>query len=362
MSVESLISATDSLSSFDSVVPEAAGMDATVILQPDIKVEDEELPMPSKSLVRSAFCSKLVHFEVEGTLYSISDTLLPGCGYMASAVDQEDPLSGTLEENPMELDITVSEMDNIMSVLHARQLSSPLKLVIEQWSEALHVATIWRLASAREYIIERITKLFPDQPPIDRIALADRCGVQEWLNPAYETICTRADPPTMNEGVERLGFDRIVALFTIREACRGSPPSSAVSPVVSPAVSPYQSAWCHYCNATRQVYSVSPSHYECPHCGGRIPKSTSGLAATISGGIASKMIKDCKGLRWKVAEEDAKAGTPTAPDILSADAPRVVTNKPSSQSSSSTVKKGMKEKKRGKAVSKLANTGQEALR
>ncbi|KAG8999734.1 hypothetical protein FRB94_014088 [Tulasnella sp. JGI-2019a] len=306
MSVESLISATDSLSSFDSVVPKAAGMDSTVTLQPDIKVEDEELPMPSKSLVHSAFCSKLVHFEVEGTLYSILDTLLPGCEYTTSAVDQEDPLAGTFEENPMELDITVSEMDNIMNVPHTRQLSSPLKLTIEQGSEALQIATIWRLTAAREYIIERITSLFPNQPPVYRIALADRCGVQQWFSPAYETICTRADAPTMNEGVERLGFGRIIALFTIREACYKIPSA--------PVVSAGQPAWCNRCGTTRTLYpsSSSSSYVHCSNCGYTIPIPPPTATIVASAEIASMLIKGSKELSWKAVEE-VKAGTPAAP-------------------------------------------------
>ncbi|KAG9028342.1 hypothetical protein FRB95_006569 [Tulasnella sp. JGI-2019a] len=276
-------------------------------------------------------------------LYSISDSLLPGRGYMRSAVDQEDPLSGALEESPMELDITVLEMDNVMSVLHARQLSSPLKLAIEQWSEALHIATIWRLTAAREYTIERITSLFPNQPPVDRIALADLCGVQQWFNPAYETICTRADAPTMNEGVQRLGFDRIIALFTIREACRKIPPA--------PVVSANQSAWCNSCRATRTFYSSSSTHVHCLYCGHTIPISSPTATVVASAEIASKLVKDSKELSWKTAEEEAKAETPSAPEILS-DALRNVINKLSPQSKYSAAKGGMKGKKGCKGLGK----------
>ncbi|KAG8999732.1 hypothetical protein FRB93_013104 [Tulasnella sp. JGI-2019a] len=346
MSVESLKSTTDSLLSFESGVPEAAGMDSI----PDIEAENEELLATSKSLVHSEFCSKLVHFEVKGTLYSISDALLPGCGYMASVIDQEDPLAGTLEVNPMGLDITVSEMNNIMRVLHARQLSTPLDLTIEQWSEALHIATIWRLTAAHEYIVERITNLFPDQPPIDRIALADQCGVQEWLNPAYQTICTRADPPTMNEGVQRLGFDRLVALFTIREACRSSPPPPVVMSDTRPA-------WCRHCNTTQKAYGFSSTHLSCSYCGSIVPMPKPTEMDVISAEIASKMIKDSKELSWKPVEDEAITAIPTAPDIILADNSRAATVKQPSGSGSSTVQKNMKGRKECKAPGKPANTG-----
>ncbi|KAG8845168.1 hypothetical protein FRB96_002612, partial [Tulasnella sp. 330] len=194
-------------------------MDATVTLEP----KAESMAPPAKALPRSPFFCNPVYFEmkVEGTMYSVSEALLPGRGYMVSSVYEEhDGLFDSSESNPIELDITASEMDSIMSVLHAKQMSSPLNLTIEQWSKALHITTLWRLTTAREYIIKRFTALFPDQPPIDRITLADKCGVTQWLNPAYETLCTRPNPPSFEEGIEMLGVKRIVAIFTIREACR----------------------------------------------------------------------------------------------------------------------------------------------
>ncbi|KAG8871480.1 hypothetical protein FRB98_000748 [Tulasnella sp. 332] len=221
-SAESLISATESISSIEPfIVTESAPVDSTATLKPDI----HDTAPPRKALTRSPFFCKPVYFEVERMLYSVSETLLPGLGYMASWINPRDSCTGYSEANPMKLNITRSEMDNILTVLHAKQISSLLTLTIEQWSEALYIATIWKLAAARDYIVERISTLFPDQAPIDRIALADRCGVHQWLHPAYETLCTRINPPTFEEGVERLGIKRIVALFTIREASRTQPVS-----------------------------------------------------------------------------------------------------------------------------------------
>ncbi|KAG9027133.1 hypothetical protein FRB95_008102 [Tulasnella sp. JGI-2019a] len=225
-SVESLISITDPLLSVEPVIvaePAARTMDS-----PTKSDVEAGVPGPQESIVHSEFFSQLVYFKVGTTLYNVSSTLLSGCGYLASAIGREDMINGTSMFDPIHLNITVSEMNSMMYVLHARQTSGPLNLTIQQWSEALHIATIWNIISAREYIINRILISFPDQPPIDRIVLADRCGAKRLLYPAYEELCIRSNPPTTEEGIEKLGVDRIVAIFTIREALRASAPSTPI--------------------------------------------------------------------------------------------------------------------------------------
>ncbi|KAG8982713.1 hypothetical protein FRB93_007894 [Tulasnella sp. JGI-2019a] len=206
-------------------------MDSPTTSKPDDENGGAQTPLDLH--VDSEFFSQLVYFIVDTTLYNVSDTLLPSRGYLASVTNHNDWFDGTSVAHSIPLNITVSEMNSIMRVLHARKISAPLLFTIQQWSEALHIATIWDITSAREYIIDRISALFPDQPPIDRIILADRCGVKQWLYPAYEELCVRCHPPTTEEGIERLGVDRIVAIFTIREALR-APASSPINDTTWP--------------------------------------------------------------------------------------------------------------------------------
>ncbi|KAG8845162.1 hypothetical protein FRB96_002606 [Tulasnella sp. 330] len=336
-SVESLISATNSASSFERFIgaPEAAPMDATVTLEP----EDKEMDPPAKELTRSLFFCKPVYFE---TIYSVSEALLPGRGFMVSSVyDEDDSLLSNSETSPIELDITVSEMDSIMSVLHAKQMSSPLNLTIEQWSEALHIATLWNLTSAREHIIERFATLFPDQPPIDRIVIADKCGVAQWIHPAYETLCTRQDPPTLEEGIEKLGVKRIVALFTIREACRATsvPPSSQSATLFCGGCGVYgafkrypgRSGWvqCVACNRTQVGLLPSPVEL--------VPKD-----------IAISKIKDSKELSCTVAGRKGPVGLPLGDDSTGLKGDPVGNGDPLMKcTKGDTTKRGKKGKKGG---------------
>lgn len=52
----------------------------------------------------------------------MAEALLPGQGYKTSAVlpDQWDQFFDNSESRPTELDVTASEMNSIMSVLHAK--------------------------------------------------------------------------------------------------------------------------------------------------------------------------------------------------------------------------------------------------
>ncbi|KAG8984447.1 hypothetical protein FRB94_004796 [Tulasnella sp. JGI-2019a] len=290
-SVESLLSATDSLSSLEPVIvdsnPAAHKMDSNTTSKPDN--ENEEVPAPLELHVDSEFFSQLVYFKVNTTLYNVSDTLLPGCGYLASVTNHEDQFDGASISHPIPLNITISEMNSIMRVLHARQTSAPLVLTIQQWSEALHIATIWDITSAREYIIDRISMLFFDQPPIDRIVLADRCGVKQWFYPAYEELCVRRHPPTTEEGIEMLGVDRIVAIFTIREALR-APASSPINDTIRPGRPRKMSD-------TERVTAPTPNT----------------PAPVISIDNASRMIRDNRVLSLTVAEEEGYDKIPVTP-------------------------------------------------
>lgn len=70
-----------------------------------------------------------------------------------------------------------------------RRVEECLVLTIEQWSAALHLATMWDLEDLRKYVIEHINAHFPNQHPLDRIDLAFMCHVDGWIHLAYVTPC-----------------------------------------------------------------------------------------------------------------------------------------------------------------------------
>ncbi|KAG8871353.1 hypothetical protein FRB97_008775 [Tulasnella sp. 331] len=255
MSFESLLSATDSsTTSTPRDVPIARVVEGSHA--PFTNVEEPQLgAKPTKALNRNTrFFLTSIYFQVEDKVYSVPDMLFPGAGYLKSAVGLG---GGSCEEEPMQLDVTVSQMDNLMSVLLDRRVNSPLNLTISQWGDALGLATRWNLEAARNFIIDQISTHFPDHLA-DRIKLADAYSVCDWLQPTYETLCTRLDPPTEEE-IEALGPKRLAALWKIREACR-QPPTSQKN---------ITRARCNYCSkewAFELSGSAAPEELTCRSC------------------------------------------------------------------------------------------------
>ncbi|KAG8871352.1 hypothetical protein FRB97_008774 [Tulasnella sp. 331] len=219
MSVESLVSATDSsTTSTPRDVPIARVVEGSYA--PSATVEEPQLDAkPTKALNRrTKFFLTSIYFQIEDKVYSVPDMLFPGAGYLKSAVGLG---GGSCEEEPMQLDVTVPQMDSLMSVLLDRRVNSPLDLTISQWGDALGLATRWKFEAARNFIIDQINTHFPDHLA-DRIKLADAYNICDWLEPVFEMLCTRLDPPTEEE-IMAVGPKRLAALWKIREACRQPP-------------------------------------------------------------------------------------------------------------------------------------------
>ncbi|KIO22959.1 hypothetical protein M407DRAFT_244963 [Tulasnella calospora MUT 4182] len=124
---------------------------------------------------------------------------------------------GTVE-NPIVLDtiskVTLAQVMNFHKALSCRRYENVPTLSLQQWSDALHLASSWGFASLRIFIIQNIDALAQD--PLSRIQMADECGIKEWLHPAYAKLCARKAPLTAEEG-RILGFERYTALWRIRE-------------------------------------------------------------------------------------------------------------------------------------------------
>ncbi|KAG8857222.1 hypothetical protein FRB96_005897 [Tulasnella sp. 330] len=168
-------------------------------------------------LVDLAYYDELVDLAVEDVTYRVSKSLF----------SQSAPFSKVFCSHPGGQPIsligaTVSEMESLLDVLHARQTEAPLELKIEEWGGALHLATKWGFGTVREHIIKHIEHHSTDQEAVDRFELAMKCHVPQWLHPAYNTLCTRGQHITADEG-RRLGYERLTAICRIREIFRLEP-------------------------------------------------------------------------------------------------------------------------------------------
>ncbi|KAG8937628.1 hypothetical protein FRC03_007989 [Tulasnella sp. 419] len=84
----------------------------------------------------------------------------------------------------------------------------------EQWSAVLHLCDMWIHPELCAITIDKLKKL--ELSSIDRIVLARRHGIRQWLKPAFTTLCTRTEHLTAQEARE-LGIDIFIRVVKIRE-------------------------------------------------------------------------------------------------------------------------------------------------
>lgn len=152
--------------------------------------------------------------QAEETLYTIPVLILQESPYFASLL--ESAHLGGKSEGQRDSDPIILHELSLTKYYLSRRVKDSLKLTVERWSAALHLATLWDFVDVRLYCIDRIHMSYPDQNAFDRMDLAVKCHVDEWLAPAYATMCSRAEPFEPWE-MERLGFARLAAVCRIRE-------------------------------------------------------------------------------------------------------------------------------------------------
>lgn len=90
---------------------------------------------------------------------------------------------------------------------------------IQQWVDLLSIATRFDFQNVRECAIEVIEKHSPPLDPVERLCLAEKHDIQQWIAPAFESLCQRRDPLEIHEA-ERIGLRNTALLARAREAIR----------------------------------------------------------------------------------------------------------------------------------------------
>lgn len=97
-----------------------------------------------------------------------------------------------------------------------RQGLEETKFSKEDWCNLLSISHRYECEGARERSIKEIKKLDPPIDNIDKITMAGKFGVEEWLLPAYVALVERVDPLTYAEA-GKLGLDMTVLVSEARE-------------------------------------------------------------------------------------------------------------------------------------------------
>lgn len=84
----------------------------------------------------------------------------------------------------------------------------------DEWTSVLHLADKWGFKAIK---ILAVAKLVPVLSPVDMIVLGRRYSVNQWfLLDAYDSICLRPEPLSLDEGYS-LGMESVIKIMSIRQ-------------------------------------------------------------------------------------------------------------------------------------------------
>jgi len=97
-----------------------------------------------------------------------------------------------------------------------RQGLEEAKFSKDDWCNLLSISHRYDCEGARERSIKEINKIGSSVIHVDKIAMAKKFGVKEWLVPACVALVERTDPLTFAEA-DKLGLDMTVLVGEARE-------------------------------------------------------------------------------------------------------------------------------------------------
>ena len=96
------------------------------------------------------------------------------------------------------------------------------EFTLESWIALLGFSTRFVCDKIRARSIREIEALRSRVDPTERIVLAVRHNVPQWLSGAYQELCQRQDPLSEEEG-EKLGLSTVIKLMKARETLLSGP-------------------------------------------------------------------------------------------------------------------------------------------
>ncbi|KZP28777.1 hypothetical protein FIBSPDRAFT_1039501 [Athelia psychrophila] len=118
------------------------------------------------------------------------------------------------EQNPIVLPgVSCSDFDEFLAILYPTDFRRPIEKTTSQWTSVLHLAAKWGFESIQLLVIDKLTAT---AIPVDKIVLGRKYGISDWLHGAYEAVCMRANPLTVEEGM-KLGVEDIIRISAARQ-------------------------------------------------------------------------------------------------------------------------------------------------
>ncbi|KAK7042601.1 BTB domain-containing protein [Favolaschia claudopus] len=184
-------------------------------------------PFVSRHSEKYYFDDSLSIFSVEDKLYKIhrhflrkESTVFDGMFTSPPGADGED---GCTDARAIPLpDVTRSEFEALLNFFYEETFQRG-EASTEEWMELLAISTRFDFQRLRERAIGALDPLLSRGKgrPIERIALAEKHDIPQWLRIAYVDICERG-PPLNESEAEKIGTRKTVLLGRAREMIRNS--------------------------------------------------------------------------------------------------------------------------------------------
>ncbi|KAG8913831.1 hypothetical protein FRC00_001491 [Tulasnella sp. 408] len=203
--------------------------------------------------------SEYLTFAVDEYLFRLPVRRLKESKYFQDMLGSEHlggSVEGTSDEHPIALGgITSFEMESFVEILDARVFGKKAQREWKQLAAALHLVTMWEFEDIRTSLVEDMSQIISKGgvEPIDRIEVSIQCRVSDWLHPAYQALCDRAEGVTTEEA-KRLGMDRLAAIYRVRDRRHASTAAQNAHTGGHPL------HYCGYCGCNR--YS---NYLDCGH-------------------------------------------------------------------------------------------------
>ncbi|KAI5985623.1 hypothetical protein EDD15DRAFT_1626644 [Pisolithus albus] len=133
-----------------------------------------------------------------------------------------DAIEGQDDTKPVILHgVSKADFECLLKALLCRQHGKNKDLVLSltnEWISVLKLSTMWEFTTLREAAISWLGAAYQSDP-VEKIVLATRYDIGEWLLPSLLALAQRADPISVEEG-KRLGIETALKLASVREKFR----------------------------------------------------------------------------------------------------------------------------------------------
>ncbi|KZV76842.1 hypothetical protein PENSPDRAFT_549196, partial [Peniophora sp. CONT] len=110
-------------------------------------------------------------------------------------------------------DILAHELDAFLSVVYASDHETHGLTTVGEWTSVLRLASLWNSQGIRSLAIDILDRSMSSH---QRLVLARAHGIQDWIEPAFESLSTREEPLSVEEAKE-LPIEDVIRITTARE-------------------------------------------------------------------------------------------------------------------------------------------------